>query len=70
MLYLGAGASEMLLHDDKSILCLRRLDLLGPPRGAREVEFAFLPGSASDVRGLEVLPLSLPAGSELFMDSG
>jgi hypothetical protein len=34
------------------------------------VEFAFLPGSASDVRGLEVLPLSLPEGSELFMDSG
>ena len=34
------------------------------------VELAFLPGSASDVRGLEVLPLALPAGSELFMDSG
>lgn len=34
------------------------------------VELAFLPGHASDVRGLEVLPLSLPAGSELFMDSG
>ena len=34
------------------------------------VEFAFLPGSASDVRGLGVLPLSLPEGSELFMDSG
>ena len=34
------------------------------------VEFAFLPGSASDVRGLGVLPLDLPAGSELFMDSG
>jgi hypothetical protein len=34
------------------------------------VEFAFLPGSASDVRGLGVLPLALPAGSELFMDSG
>jgi hypothetical protein len=34
------------------------------------VEMAFLPGSASDVRGLEVLPLCLPAGSELFMDSG
>jgi hypothetical protein len=33
------------------------------------VEMAFLPGSASDVRGLEVLPLCLPAGSELFMDS-
>ena len=34
------------------------------------VELAFLPGSASDVRGLGVLPLSLPEGSELFMDSG
>lgn len=34
------------------------------------VEFAFLPGAASDVRGLEVLPLALPEGSELFMDSG
>ena len=34
------------------------------------VELAFLPGSASDVRGLEVLPLALPEGSELFMDSG
>lgn len=34
------------------------------------VEFAFLPGAASDVRGLGVLPLSLPEGSELFMDSG
>ncbi len=34
------------------------------------VEMAFLPGSASDTRGLGVLPLDLPAGSELFMDSG
>ncbi|MCA1850116.1 MAG: IS982 family transposase [Acidobacteria bacterium] len=34
------------------------------------VEFAFLPGSASDTRGLDVLPLSLPTGSQLFMDSG
>ena len=34
------------------------------------VEFAFLPGSANDVRGLGVLPLDLPEGSELFMDSG
>jgi hypothetical protein len=33
------------------------------------VELAFLPGAASDVRGLEVLPLELPAGGELFMDS-
>ena len=34
------------------------------------VELAFLPGAASDVRGLDVLPLSLPEGSELLMDSG
>jgi Transposase DDE domain len=34
------------------------------------VEFCFLPGAASDVRGLGVLPLCLPQGSQLFMDSG
>jgi hypothetical protein len=34
------------------------------------VELAFLPGAASDVRALGVLPLSLPEGSQLFMDSG
>lgn len=34
------------------------------------VELAFLPGAASDVRGLGVLPLAWPEGSELFMDSG
>ena len=34
------------------------------------VEFAFLPGEANDVRGLSVLPLALPEGSTLFMDSG
>ena len=34
------------------------------------VELAFLPGHASDVRALEVLPLCLPTGSEVFMDSG
>ena len=33
------------------------------------VELAFLPGAAGDVRGLDVLPLALPAGSQLFMDS-
>lgn len=38
--------------------------------GGVPVEFAFLPGSAPDVRGLEVLPLSLPEGREPFMDSG
>jgi hypothetical protein len=34
------------------------------------VELAFLPGAASDVRGLGVLPLALPEDSQLFMDSG
>jgi hypothetical protein len=34
------------------------------------VEFAFLPGSASDARGLGVLPPALPEGSRLFMDGG
>jgi hypothetical protein len=34
------------------------------------VEMAFLPGAASDVRGIGVLPLALPEGSQLFMDSG
>jgi hypothetical protein len=34
------------------------------------VEFAFMPGRASDVRGLDVLAVELPAGSEMFMDSG
>ena len=34
------------------------------------VEFAFIPGRAADVRGLDVLALELPAASELFMDSG
>jgi hypothetical protein len=37
--------------------------------GGVPVEMAFLPGAASDVRGLGVLPLALPAGSQLFMDS-
>ena len=34
------------------------------------VELAFLPGEASDVRGLDVLPLELPASSKLFLDAG
>jgi hypothetical protein len=38
--------------------------------GGVPVEFCFLPGAASDVRALGVLPLALPAGSQLFMDSG
>jgi hypothetical protein len=38
--------------------------------GGLPVELAFLPGAASDVRGLGVLPLALPEGSQLFTDSG
>jgi len=34
------------------------------------VEFALLPGSAAERRGLDVLPLQLPAGSELYADFG
>jgi hypothetical protein len=34
------------------------------------VELAFLPGAASDVRALGALPLALPEGSQLFVDSG
>lgn len=34
------------------------------------VEFAFMPGRASDVGGLDVLAIELPSGRELFMDSG
>jgi len=33
------------------------------------VEFAFMPGSASDVRALNSLPLNLPPGSEVYSDS-
>jgi hypothetical protein len=33
------------------------------------VEFAFLPGSANDVRALNALPLNLPPGSEVYSDS-
>ncbi len=34
------------------------------------VEFAFLPGSANDVRGLNALPFNLPPGSEVYTDAG
>jgi hypothetical protein len=34
------------------------------------VEFAFVPGQANDTRGLDVLPLELPKGSQVFMDAG
>src|SRR5919206_5047553 len=40
------------------------------PDSGLPVEFAFIPGRAADVRGLDVLALELPAASELFMDSG
>jgi len=33
------------------------------------VEFVFMPGSASDVRALNALPLNLPPGSEIYTDS-
>jgi hypothetical protein len=33
------------------------------------VEFVFMPGSASDVRALNSLPLNLPPGSEIYADS-
>lgn len=34
------------------------------------VEIGFLPGEANDSRGLSVLSLELPQGSEVFMDAG
>jgi hypothetical protein len=34
------------------------------------VEFAFVPGQAHGIRGLDVLPLELPMGSQVFMDAG
>lgn len=33
------------------------------------VEFAFMPGSAGDVRALNSLPLNLPPGSEIYADA-
>ena len=33
------------------------------------VEFALLPGSAAEQRGLDALPLALPAGTELYADA-
>jgi hypothetical protein len=46
-----------------------RVQVVTPEEGV-PVALAFLPGAASDVRGLDVRPLELPAGRELFMDSG
>lgn len=46
-----------------------RVQLLTTKNGI-PVEFAFMPGSANDVRALNALPLNLPPGSELYGDSG
>ncbi len=45
-----------------------RVQLLSTKNGI-PVEVAFLPGSASDVRALNALPLNLPPGSEVYSDS-
>lgn len=45
-----------------------RVQLLATKDGI-PVEFAFLPGEANDVRGLNALPLSLPANSEIYADA-
>lgn len=38
-------------------------------RSGIPVEFVFMPGSASDVRALNSLPLNLPLGSEVYSDA-
>ena len=45
-----------------------RVQLLTTKSGI-PVEFVFMPGSASDVRALNALPLNLPSGSEVYTDS-
>jgi hypothetical protein len=45
-----------------------RVQLLTTKSGI-PVEFVFMPGSASDVRALNALPLNLPPGSEVYSDS-
>lgn len=45
-----------------------RVQLLATSAGV-PVEFAFLPGEANDVRGLNALPLSLPEHSEVYGDA-
>lgn len=45
-----------------------RVQLLTTKNGI-PVEFVFMPGSASDVRALNALPLNLPPGSEVYGDS-
>lgn len=45
-----------------------RVQLLATSTGI-PVEFAFLPGAANDVRGLNALPLQLPAHSQVYADA-
>lgn len=45
-----------------------RVQLLATTDGI-PVEFAFLPGEANDVRGLNALPLTLPTDSEIYADA-
>jgi len=45
-----------------------RVQLLATSAGI-PVEFAFLPGEANDVRGLNALPLSLPENAEVYGDA-
>jgi hypothetical protein len=45
-----------------------RVQLLATSTGI-PVEFAFLPGEANDVRGLNALPLCLPEHSEIYADA-
>lgn len=45
-----------------------RVQLLTTKSGI-PVEFVFMPGSATEVRALNALPLNLPPGSEVYADS-
>jgi hypothetical protein len=45
-----------------------RVQLLTTKSGI-PVEFVFMPGSASDIRGLYSLPLNLPSGSQIYADA-
>ncbi len=45
-----------------------RVQLLTTKSGI-PVEYVLMPGSASDVRALNALPLNLPLGSEVYTDS-
>ena len=46
-----------------------RVQLLTTKSGMN-VEFVLMPGSASDVRALNSLPLNLPPGSQVYADAG